>query len=143
MFSPSVPAYMPLRDFSSGLISNLPNTDYHEPFKCYSEQKEMKFCFTRLAPRLMRLNVFSCDCCELSVFLAACLSLCVLEWTPFSAGHIVSCLLVRPRIPPQWPLVDVCQRMEEVNHGKQRSWPDRATVQDGGDGSAGKRGAGG
>ena len=103
----------------------------------------MKFCFTRLAPRLMRLNVFSCDCCELSVFLAACLSLCVLEWTPFSAGHIVSCLLVRPRIPPQWPLVDVCQRMEEVNHGKQRSWPDSATVQDGGDGSAGKRGAGG
>lgn len=33
--------------------------------------------------------------------------------------------------------------MEEVNCGNQGSWPDCMTVQDGGDGSAGKRGAGG
>ena len=61
----------------------------------------MKFCFLRLAPRLMRLNIFSYDCCELLVFLVACLSLCVLEWTPFSAGHIVSYPSVSACIPPR------------------------------------------
>lgn len=77
----------------------------------------MKFCFLRLAPRLMRLNIFSYDCCELLVFLAACLSLCVLEWTPFSAGHIVSYPSVSACIPP-WAAPGECLPERENGGGE-------------------------
>ena len=110
---------MPLRYFSPGLISNLPDTDYCEAFKCYSDQKKIKFCFICLAPRRIRLNIFSYDCFELSAFLVACLSLCVLEWTPFSAGHIMSYPSVSPCIPP---LAAPGECLPEKENGRGELW---------------------